>query len=177
MRLEGADQLAVPAFRSQAGVHLEEGFRGQPHHLAGNPRGYRIGRFGDEDHVDVADVIQFARTTLAHRDDGQPGRRGVPAHGDLRDGQRSRQRGVGHVGKVGTNGLERQHWLVFDRRRQVKRCQHQQSVAVQRAQPPHHRPCGTWRLSDALGERGTQLFGGGQPHSAAQQTPFVRVGD
>ena len=158
----------MAAFRSQAGVNLEEGVRGQPHHLAGYPRGHLISGFGNEDHVDVADVIQFARTTFTHGDDSDPGRGGVPTHRGLSDGQRCRQCGIGHVGQVGADGPEGQHGLVFDRRRQIQRGQHQQPVAVVSAQPPHHRPCGGWGFSDALGERGTQLFGRGQLHIALQ---------
>ena len=55
----------------------------------------------DEDDVDVADVVQFARTALAHRDDRQPRRgRVVAAHGPGRDDQRGAERGVGEVGEV-----------------------------------------------------------------------------
>ena len=34
-----------------------------------------VGRLGDEDHVDVADVVELAAAALAHADDGQPARR------------------------------------------------------------------------------------------------------
>ena len=94
MRVDAADQLAVAALRAQRGVHLEERLRCQPHHLAGYPGGYRVGVLGNEDYVDVADVVQFARAAFAHCDDRQPGRCGVAADGGLGDGQGSRQRGV-----------------------------------------------------------------------------------
>ena len=100
MRVQGADQFAVAALRTQSGVDLEEGVRSQPHHLAGDPRGHRIGRFGHENHVDVADVVQFARTAFAHRDDRQPRRWVVSADGRLGDRQRGSQSGVGQVGQV-----------------------------------------------------------------------------
>ena len=133
MRVDGPHQLAVAAFRAQRGVHLEKGVRCQPHHLAGHPGRYRIGRLGNEDHVDVADVVQFARTAFAHRDDRQPRRCGVAADPGLGDRQRSRQCGVCYVGQVSTDSSEGQHGLVLDRRRQIQRGQHHHPVAVKSA--------------------------------------------
>ena len=131
VRLDRPDQLTAAALGPQPGVHLEERRRGHPHHLAGHPGAGRVGVLGDEDDVDVADVVQFAGTAFAHRDDRQPRRRAVAAHGHLGHPQRGRQRGVRDVGQLGADHGERQHRLVLDRRGHIERGQHQQVVAVQ----------------------------------------------
>ena len=102
MGVQRAHQLAVLALGPQRGVDFEERVRGEPHHLARHPGGDRVGLLGDEDDVDVADVVQFARTALAHRDDGQPRRR-VAAHRLVRDRQRGAERGVGQIGQMLTD--------------------------------------------------------------------------
>ena len=42
-----------------------------PHELAGQAGGLRGGGFGDEDDVDVGDVVEFPGAALAHGHDGQ----------------------------------------------------------------------------------------------------------
>src|SRR5204862_3257411 len=57
----------------------------------------------DEDHVDVADVVQLPAAALAHRDDRQPGGvRGELAGGDGQGGAE---------GVVGETGQQRHHVL------------------------------------------------------------------
>ena len=87
---QGAHQRPGPALRAQVRVDLPDralggGLAAQAHHRRGQggrrPQGLglvdALGRLGDEDHVDVADVVQLAPAALAHRDDRQPGLRGV----------------------------------------------------------------------------------------------------
>ncbi len=181
MRLQGAHQLAVFTLGAQRRIDLEERLGGEPHHLTGHPRGdgqVGIGRaVGDEDDVDIADVVQFARTALAHGDHRKPGWVGViAADRSARDGQRRGQRGVGQVGQVSTNGGERQHRFVLDRRRQIECGQHHQPVAVELPQRLRRRPCVRALFGD-LREGGTHFLGGGQRHLAGQQVPGLRVGD
>ncbi|CAG7335471.1 hypothetical protein PICSAR61_04298 [Mycobacterium avium subsp. paratuberculosis] len=177
VRLHGADQLAAAAFRSQPGVDLEERLGRQPHHLAGHPGGDGVGALADEDDVDVADVVQFAGTAFAHRDDRQPRRCPVAAHVVLGHPQRGGQCRVGQVRQVGGHHGERQHRFVLDGGGQVERGQHQQPVPVQGAQPHHRRAGVGQRLVDAAGEHRAQLVVGGQRDVAAQQFPGSRLGD
>ena len=66
----------------------------------GSPlRGVVAVRLGDEDHVDVAGVVELAGAALAHRDDREPDRRGVRwelGAGDREGGLEDR---VGEVGE------------------------------------------------------------------------------
>ena len=68
----------LPSGRSAASTS-KNASDAEPHHLAGHPGRDRVGVLADEDDVDVADVVQFARTAFAHRDDGQPRRLAVVA--------------------------------------------------------------------------------------------------
>ena len=65
-----------------------------------------IRRAGDEDHVDVADVVELARAGLAHADDREPGEPdlattglGSAADDGPGDGERGLERGGGRVGE------------------------------------------------------------------------------
>ena len=90
VRFDCPDQLTAATLRPQPGIHREERRRGHPHHLAGHAGAERVGPLGDEDDVDVADVVQFAGTAFAHRNDRQPRWRPVTAHGHLGNPQRCR---------------------------------------------------------------------------------------
>ena len=145
VRLERPDQLPVLAFGPQRRIDLEEGLRREPHHLAGHPGGHGVGLLGDEDDVDVADVVQLAGAALAHRDDRKPRRLAVlAAHRARRDLQRGGQRGVGQIGQMLTDFGERQHRLVLHDRRQVQSGEHQQPIAVQRPQHRQRIVCATY---------------------------------
>ncbi len=136
MRVQGADQLAVLALRPQRRVDLEERVGGEPHHLAGDPGGDRVGVLADEDDVDVADVVQFARAALAHRDDGEP-RRLVSSLQTDRRSRRSarrparRRRGRRGAHRRSVNGSTGSFSTVGAR---SSAGQHQQPVAVELAQ-------------------------------------------
>ena len=98
VRIQRPHQLAVLALRPQRRVDLEERLRRESHHLARHPGGDGVGLLGDEDDVHVADVVQLAGTTLAHRDHRQPRRLAVlAAHRAGGHLQRGGQCGVGHV--------------------------------------------------------------------------------
>ncbi|GAA2769489.1 hypothetical protein GCM10020219_040570 [Nonomuraea dietziae] len=110
---EGADQGARPALRAQPRVDLPELGAGA-HHALRQTGGHaqRLGLvralrgLGDEDHVDVADVVELARAALAHADHGQPYRRELfgrePARAGLgpRDREAGLQRGARQVGQL-----------------------------------------------------------------------------
>ena len=137
--------------------------------------------FAHEDDVHVADVVQFPRTAFAHRDDGQPRRRGVVlAHGGHRDVQRRGQRRVGHVGQVDADGRERQHRFVLDRGRHVER-RPAPAADPGRAGAARPAPSGSGVCADTVGERALELGGRRQCHllggRVVQQMPGLRVGD
>ena len=100
MGVQRPHQRAPLTLGTQSRVDLEERLRRQPHHLAGHPVGAGVGFLTDEDHVDIADVIQFSRTAFAHRDHRQPGRLSVTADGGRRHLKRGVQGGVGKGGKT-----------------------------------------------------------------------------
>ncbi|SHV43374.1 Uncharacterised protein [Mycobacteroides abscessus subsp. abscessus] len=177
MRLQGADQLTGLALGPQRGVDLEEGLAGEPHHLAGDAGRHRVRRLGHEDDVDVADVIQFARTAFAHRDDREPGTGLVAAHRPGGDDQCRPQRRIGQVGQVLPHRDVRQHRFVLDRRRDVQRRQHQDAVAVVGLQHMGNsggagRPAQFGRQPLEVLE---QLGAGRQRDLAVQQSPRERV--
>ena len=117
MAREGAHQRPGLALRAQRGVHRPQACprrwppsrpapgrppasrrsRGRP---ARRPR-RRVERLGDEDDVDVADVVELAAAALAHGDDRQPARsarrRGSSARATARRGL---ERGAGEVGEL-----------------------------------------------------------------------------
>ena len=61
--------------------------------------GHPVGRLGDEDDVDVGDVVQLAPTGLAHRDHREPGAVGIRPHLGAGDGQGRLERGLREVGE------------------------------------------------------------------------------
>ena len=139
MPVEGADQRTLPALRPQVGVDLEAGLAGDPHRPAGQLGGGRVGRLGDEHHVDVADVVQLAAAALAHRDHGQP--TVLAAQLGHRDRERGLQRRRGQVGEPGRDLLQVEHrQLRLAHRGQVGGRQHQQLVPVGGAQRVTPRP-------------------------------------
>ncbi len=178
--VQRAHQLAVFALRPQRGVHLEEGVTGEPHQLAGQPGRSGVRLVGDEDDVDVADVVQFARAALAHRDHREPRALAVNPDEPGRDRQRGAQRGIGQVGQMRTDLGERQHGFVLHRRRQVEGGQHQQPVAVELAQRSHRShgvPC-DFDAFGQLGECRLQLAAAvGSVTPPCEQVPRVGIGD
>ena len=117
------------------------------------------GRLGDEDHVDVADVVQLAGTALAHGHHGQTARRGPggqlgPGHGE----RRLEDRG-GDVGQL----LD--HLLDADHRGHVARGQVQQAAPVRRGQRRDRLAFGVL-ARDRLGQAG--VGADGQQHLLAQ---------
>ena len=132
--------------------------------------------FGDEDDVDVADVVQLAGATFAHRDDGQR-RRGVrAAHRAVHHAQRRTQRGVGEVGQVATDLGERQHRLVLHGRSQIQCGEHHHPAAVEHPKRGHRRDR-VVVLVGLGGEDLVQLRRCRQRDGAGQQMPDLGVGD
>ncbi len=133
MRVERADERAGLPLGPEVGVHLPEGrldllLVDAAHGQHGEARreldrpgrlddrlSVRVGRgLGDEDHVDVADVVELAGTCLAHADDREA-RRGdllgsraaeAAGRGQLRpgDGERRLEGRAGEVGQGGGHG-------------------------------------------------------------------------
>ena len=176
MGFAGAHQRTRLALRPQCGVDFEERLRGQSHHLPRHPGGERFGVLADEDHVDVADVVQFPGTALAHRDDGQPRRLGVFA--DRRDGhlQGGLQCGVGQIREVLAHGGKLQHRLVLHSRSHIERGQDQQLFAVVTTQLRHDNRWFRAEFGNAIGEAAAQVVPPGQPRLPFQNVPGVRVG-
>ena len=121
VRVQGADQRTRFALRTKGGVNFEERLRGEPHHLAGYPGDQWVGVLPHEYDIHIADVVQFAGTALAHRDDRQPRRRLVLAYRGGGRHECGAEGGVGEVGQVRADGLERQHGLVLDGGRGIQR--------------------------------------------------------
>ena len=110
------DELAGLALRPQGGVHLPDGpgrgeRRADPGQLGGHP-GRHADRllagdqrravvvqhgFGDEQHVDVADVVELLRPALAETDDGQAGLQSVRSDLGATHRQRRLEGGIGQV--------------------------------------------------------------------------------
>ncbi len=179
MRVQRAHQRTALALRAQRRVDLEEGLRGHPHHLPGHPGFQRVGVGAHEDDVDVGDVVQFARTAFAHRDDRQGGRGLVGlADGVGRVAQRGGQRGVGQVRQMDPDRGERQHRFVLDGGRQIEGRQHQDPIAVQRAQLVQG--CRAVVLVEAVEEHRLELGRRRQRRlgvfRSLQQPPGLRVG-
>ena len=86
------------------------------------------GRLGDEDHVDVAGVVQLARAAFAHGHHRQPARRGPRGQLGAGHGQRRLQDRAGDVSQL----LD--HLLHADHRGRVACGQVQQAAPVRRGQ-------------------------------------------
>ena len=94
--VDGAHERAGLALGAEVGVDLEEARGAKLHHGAGGLGCRGCGWFGDEDDVDVRDVVQLAGAALAHRHDREAGVGVVVAVGFADgDGQRCGQSGVG----------------------------------------------------------------------------------
>ena len=131
MRLEGAHQLTALAFRAQRGIDLEEGGGADTHHFARDPACARIRGFGDEDHVDIADVVQFPRSAFTHGDDRQVDRaRLVGNHRRHGDRESRGEGGVGEVGEQRPDLEVRNDRLVLDGRGEVGRRDDHELVAI-----------------------------------------------
>ena len=110
--LDRAHERAVLALGTQGGVHGPQGplggrlgaglHRGARQGRADAERGLLVGPLsglGDEDDVDVADVVELATARLAHPDDGEPALL-VPLAVLLPgDEQRRLERGLGELGQ------------------------------------------------------------------------------
>ena len=84
MRFERTNKRAILPLRAEVRVDLPEGWLGRQlldtarglHRQSGadlnRPVGPEVpGRFDNEDHIDVADVVELPRPGLTHPDDGQ----------------------------------------------------------------------------------------------------------
>ncbi len=106
---QGADERPVAALRAQVRVDGEDCPLGgeplaHPDHAGGQlGRDLHARRVGvvtdDEDHVDVAGVVQLAGTALAHRDHRELRHRDIGGQLGAGDGQRSLQHCPGDVGE------------------------------------------------------------------------------
>ena len=110
---ERAHERPLLALGPQRGVHLPKGpFCSRLATCAQHSRGKPLGRaeccllvapvdgLGHEDHVNVAHVVEFAPTALAHRDDSQATWRGVGGQIGTRDREARLQRGIGEVSQL-----------------------------------------------------------------------------
>jgi len=118
MGRQGPHQRTLLALGSKRGVDLPDRSlrsdgRARAHEGARQPccRAQRIGLLeaidclGYEDDIDIADVVQFPATALAHPDDGQPAGEGALPHLGARDGQRGLECGVGQITEPGGDRL------------------------------------------------------------------------
>ena len=187
---QGADQRAVAAFGPEVRVDGEDAaFRAGPAADADQARsqaaggGQRLvfirgggpgcvhGRLGDEDHVDVAGVVQLAGTALAHGHHGDPARRG--SGGQLRPGHRERRL----EDRGGDVGQFLGHLFHGGGRGHVARGQVQQPPPVRGGQRRHrlvrlpagHRLGQPRVRADRLQHLLTQLGRAGAAHEAAEQ--------
>ena len=69
MAIERADECSAFPFGTKGCIHFEETSGADFDEFAGYAGCFRIGGLAYEDDVDVGDVVEFARTTLPHRDD------------------------------------------------------------------------------------------------------------
>ena len=112
VRGDGPHQRAAATLRAQRGVD-RPGHEAADLHQAGGqgaagPHGGldvdALGGLGDEDHVDVADIVELAAAALAHRDDGQAAGRAALLR--LGDGERGPQGGVGELRQAAHGDLD-----------------------------------------------------------------------
>jgi hypothetical protein len=133
--VEGAHECAVLALGAEVRIDLPERrldarFADDAHRDHGESRGdvegarrrhrLLVGGCRDEDHVDIADVVELPGARLAHADDGQPGggdlgcriparaRRFALAAGDdaSRDRDRRVEHGSGEIGESRRDGVD-----------------------------------------------------------------------
>ena len=194
-----ADQRSGPALGPQVRVDREDaalrgGPRAHPDHPGGEAAGggqrgglvLVLDRFGHEDHVDVAGVVQLAAAALAHGHDGQADGGGAggefgPRHGERRFEDRGRDVGQFLAHLVHGHGAG-----------QVPRGQVQQAAPVRRGQRRRGLLTGGDRPVQAAGTRvagagvaGVRSDGAQQPgpqfgligagDGAAQQPGVLRV--
>ena len=96
VRVEGADQGAVAALRTQRRVDLEEVPAADVDELAGQPGRRGVGGFGDEDDVHIGDVVEFPGAALAHRQHRQ-----LRLHRPVREDGGDRHCEGGGQGRIG----------------------------------------------------------------------------
>ena len=155
-----ADQRPGPALGPQVRVDREDAaFRGGPRAHPDHPGGEAAGggqrgglvfvldRFGYEDHVDVAGVVELAAAALAHGHDGQAGGGGAggkfgPRHGECRLQHRGRDVGQFLAHLVHGHGAG-----------QIPRGQVQQAAPVRRGQRRRGLLAGGDRPVQAAGAR------------------------
>ena len=184
-----ADQRAGPAFRAQVRVDREDAaFRGGPRAHADQPGREAAGgaqrgglvlvldRFGHEDHVDVAGIVQLAAAALTHGHHGQPARRRAgrqfgPGHGERR--LENRGRDVGQLLAHHVHGRDPG---------EVARREVQQPAPVGRGQRGHRLLSGGRRAPGVMGIRADRAqhvraqFGRfGRADGAAQDLGVLRV--
>ena len=119
---EGADEGPGLALGPQRGVDLPQralgrAVRAGPHHAGREPGGrpergvlVRPGTgLGDEDDVDVADVVELAPAALAHADHREAAQVGLVTELGTRDRQARLQRRRGEVGQLGGDVVHVEH--------------------------------------------------------------------
>ena len=118
VRRESADQRTLLPFRTQGGIDFPDRSLGRylragPHQPCREKRCCAKGIgfvtavccFGHENDIDIADVVQFPPTALAHTDDGEPARKRRFTHLVAGDGQSSFQRRIGEITQPRRHGL------------------------------------------------------------------------
>ena len=184
MARDGAHERAVLALRAQRGVDLPERAgggrrRADPHEPRRELGGHRrrdllvdaLGGLGDEDDVDVGDVVELAAAGLAHGDDGEARAGGIRS--DLRagDDQGRLERGLREVGERTCGVGQRLDGVVG---REVESRDAEQLFAVGRAEhvDRRHLPRRTHGPHEPLG-----ALGDGEGSGLGDGPPVVGVGD
>jgi len=186
---EGAHQRPGPALGAQRGVDREHRGLGArlgaaSHHRLGQPgrrahrRGFVSGSVGlglgagDEDDVDVADVVQLLAAALAHADHGETDGCSATRQLLLCEPQRSRQRLLGQLGEPRADGVE------AHLRPQVEGAQHCQLAPVggtQRVQVGRRADVGRLGIDEAppvLGVADEMVAEGGARSEDGDEAPL-----
>ena len=165
MRGEGAHERSLLALRPQRGVHLPQGSLGGrlPAHAhdagreaLGGAQGCllvaSLDGLGDEDHVDVAHVVELATSALAHRDHRQAARRSIGGQLRACDGESSLERGIRKVSELLRDVVDAcpVHEIAHDRRQQFVAIGHPQGI--RRAGRDTGRGCRSIRVRTHGGE-------------------------